>query len=96
MGQNAHSSKFAEHTKVGGVVGAADSCAALQRTLAGPVQSWSRRNVMKLSKGNCTVLHLERCSSLHWYALGTTQVANRFAEKFLGVLPDNKLSLSQQ
>lgn len=47
---------------------------------------------MKLGKYNCTVLHLGRSSPM----LGTAQIACRFAEKFLGVLLDNKLSLSQQ
>lgn len=46
---------------------------------------------MKLSKDNCTVLHLGRSSPM----LGTAQIACSFAEKFLGVLLD-KLSLSQQ
>lgn len=33
---------------------------------------------------------------MHQYALGTAQMASSFAKKFLGVLLDNKLSLSQQ
>lgn len=74
---------------MGGLAGAANCYATLKGDL-------NRRNVMKLSKGNCTVLHLGRSSLMHRYTLGTVQLASSFPEKFLAVLLDSKLSLSQQ
>lgn len=96
MGQSALSSKFAEHTKVGGMTGAADGCATLRGTLTGEMQNRAKRNLMKLSKGNCTVLYLGRSSPVHQCALGTAHLAGSFAEKFLGVLLDTKVRLSKQ
>ncbi|GAB0181290.1 mitochondrial enolase superfamily member 1 [Grus japonensis] len=51
---------------------------------------------MKFNKGKCRVLHLVRNIPMHQYRLGVDLLGSRSMEKVLGVLVDNKLSVSQQ
>jgi len=56
--------KFADDTKLGGVVDTLASCATIQRDLD-RLESWAERNLMKFSKGKRRVLPLGRNNPMH-------------------------------
>uniref|UniRef100_A0A8B9CF24 Reverse transcriptase domain-containing protein n=1 Tax=Anser brachyrhynchus TaxID=132585 RepID=A0A8B9CF24_9AVES len=88
-------SKYAYDTKLGGVSDTPESCAAIQQDLD-QLERWAGRNQMRFNKSKCRVLHLGRNNQMYQYRLGDDLLERSSEEKDLGVLVDNRLTMSQQ
>ena len=85
-------SKFADDTKLGGVADIPEVCVAIQQDVD-KLENWTGRNLMRF---RCRVLHLGRNNHTYQYRVGADLLEGSSAEKDLGVLVDNRLTVSQQ
>lgn len=86
-------SKIGDDSKLGGVADPPESRAAIQQDLK-RLENWVERNLKAFSKARCRVLHLGRKNPKQQHNLGTVILKSSSAGKDLGVLGDDKLTMS--
>jgi len=72
---------------------ALEGCPAIRQDVD-RLESWVQKNLMRFNKGKCGVLHLGRNNPMYQYRLGHGLLESSCMERDLGVLVDDRLTMS--
>ena len=75
--------KFADDTKLGGVVNTPDERTAIQGDLD-RLENWAIANKMNFNRDKCKVLHLGSRNGMHKYRMGDTWLDSSICERSSG------------
>ena len=87
--------KFANSTKLGGVVETPEGCAAIQQDLD-QLESWAAINLMRFNRSKCRVLHLGKNNPKYQYRLGNDLLESSIEKVDLEILVDSRMNMNQQ
>jgi len=88
-------SKFANNTKLCGVVDMLEGRDAIQSDLD-RLETWACENIMKFNKAKCKVLDISCDTPEHKYRLGGEWIESSLEEKDLGLLADKMFNTTWQ
>jgi len=88
-------SQFADNTRLCGVVNMLEGRDAIRRHLD-RLEGWARVIIMRFNKPKCKVQHMGQGNPRYQYRLGNERIESHPEEQDLGMLVDEKLSMSIQ